>query len=114
MVKIQDVPVGCVYFDGTVSKSVTREDQLKLNEGSVIAKEILTKLGVDNKSIIISKPQGSHPGGTAKIGRIVNVDLQTEVNNLFVCDGSVLPLAPGLPPILTITALAKRLAKKLA
>jgi hypothetical protein len=37
-------------------------------------------------------------------------ELQTEVDNLFVCDASVLPKAPGLPPILTIVALARRLA----
>jgi choline dehydrogenase-like flavoprotein len=45
---------------------------------------------------------------------VVDNNLQTEVNNLFVCDSSVLPIAPGLPPILTIVALAKRLAKLLA
>ncbi|UCD10333.1 MAG: hypothetical protein JSU79_11190, partial [Dehalococcoidales bacterium] len=44
---------------------------------------------------------------------IVDKDLQTEVNNLFACDASVLPEAPGLPPILTIVALAKKLAKTL-
>ena len=57
---------------------------------------------------------GSHPGGTAAIGRVVDKDLQTEIDNLFVCDGSVLPTSAGLPPILTIVALAKRLAKQLA
>jgi choline dehydrogenase-like flavoprotein len=31
-----------------------------------------------------------------------------------VCDASVLPTAAGLPPILTIAALVKRLAKTLA
>ena len=45
------------------------------------------------------------------VGSVVGKDLQTEVNNLFVCDASVLPKAPGMPPILTITALAKWLAK---
>ncbi len=33
--------------------------------------------------------------------------------NLSVCDASVLPKAPGLPPILTIVALAKWLGKAL-
>ena len=38
----------------------------------------------------------------------------TRVKNLYVCDASVLPKAPGLPPILTIVALGKHLAKHLA
>jgi choline dehydrogenase-like flavoprotein len=58
--------------------------------------------------------QGAHPGGTASIGKVVDKDLQTKVDNLFVCDASVFPTSPGLPPILTIVALAKRLAKTLA
>ena len=77
-------------------------------------KEILVKAGADSKSIVAGKVGGGHPGGTAAIGELVDKDLQTEVNNLFVCDASVLPTAPGLPPILTIVALAKRLAKSLS
>jgi len=38
--------------------------------------------------------------------------LQTEVKNLYVCDASAFPYSPGMPPILTIVALAKNLAKK--
>ncbi|MHC4592251.1 MAG: GMC oxidoreductase, partial [Planctomycetota bacterium] len=68
----------------------------------------------DTNSFVVTRPQGAHPGGTAAIGKVVNADLQTEVDNLFVCDASVLPNAPGLPPIPTIVALAKRLAKALA
>ncbi len=114
MTKIIDEPAGRVYPDGSVSKPVTKRDRHRLNEGSSISREILIKAGADPKSIFISKPQGAHPGGTAAIGTVVDKDLQTEINNLFVCDASVLPAAPGLPPILTIVALAKRLAKKLA
>ncbi|WP_431356637.1 GMC oxidoreductase [Prevotella communis] len=32
-------------------------------------------------------------------------------DNLYVCDASLLPQSLGLPPILTIMALAKRIAK---
>jgi choline dehydrogenase-like flavoprotein len=85
-----------------------------LNKGAEISKEILLKAGVDSKSIFSTKIAGAHPGGTAAIGEIVDNKLQTEVNNLFVCDGSVLPTSPGAPPILTIIALAKRLAKSLS
>ncbi|MDO9045379.1 MAG: GMC oxidoreductase, partial [Methanobacteriaceae archaeon] len=40
-----------------------------------------------------------------------NENLETSIKNLFVVDASVLPTAPGAPPLLTIMALSKRLAK---
>jgi choline dehydrogenase-like flavoprotein len=111
MNKTSDDPIGQVYPNGTVSKPVSEKDWKRLKEGSSIASEILIKAGADPKSILVSKVQGAHPGGTAAIGTVVGKDLQTEVDNLFVCDASVLPKAPGLPPILTIAALAKWLSK---
>ena len=114
MTKIIDEPIGHINPDGTFSKPVTEKDRKKLNEGSSITREILVKAGVDSKSITVSRIQGAHPGGTAAIGRVVDKDLQAKVDNLFVCDCSVLPDSPGMPPILTIAALAKRLAKTLA
>jgi len=114
MIKSRDDAVGQVRADGSVSKPVTDADQARLHEGASISTEILVKAGAKRESIVVSAPQGAHPGGTAAIGRIVNEDLQTRVDNLFVCDGSVLPAAPGMPPILTIVALAKRLAAHLA
>lgn len=110
MTKIVDELAGRVYADGTVSKPVTEKDSMRLRDGSSIAKEILIKAGANSKSVLVSKPQGAHPGGTAAIGRVVDENLQTKIDNLFVCDASVLPTAPGMPPILTISALAKRLA----
>jgi choline dehydrogenase-like flavoprotein len=114
MVKTRDDSAGMVNLDGSVSKPVTDGDWGRLNRGAAIAKEILVKAGADPKSLVVSKPQGAHPGGTAAIGQVVDANLQTRVDNLFVCDASVLPTAPGLPPILTIAALAKRLARTLA
>lgn len=114
MTKIRDESTGQVFQDGSVSKLVTRKDLEKLEAGGRIAKEILIKAGADPKSIVNDNPGGAHPGGTAAIGRIVDTTLQTKVAGLFVCDGSVLPVAPGLPPIVTIVALAKRLANTLA
>lgn len=113
MTKIIDEPSGRVYPDGSVSKTVTPRDQQKLDQGSNLSKKILIKAGADTEKLYVSRPQGAHPGGTAAIGKIVDHDLQTRVKNLFVCDASVLPFPPGLPPILTLVALAKHLAKKL-
>lgn len=109
MTKICDEPAGRVNPDGSVSKPVTKKDWEKLNEGSRISMEMLAKAGARN--FHVSRAQGAHPGGTAAVGKVVDKNLQTEVDNLFVCDASVLPASPGLPPILTLVALAKRLAK---
>jgi len=46
--------------------------------------------------------------------KVINENFETEIDNLYVCDASILPSAPGNPPILTIVALAKRLAANLA
>ena len=114
LVKIGDEAVGRVFPDGTVSKGITPGDRKKFEEGGIVAREILRKAGATDESIIkLAKVYGGHNGATAAIGELVNTDLQTEVNNLFVCDASVLPFAPGLPPVLTIMALAKRLARHL-
>ena len=107
MTKIKDDNVGKVYKDGKTNKIVTKKDQQKLKKGSDIAKEILYKCNVKPESVIVTKPRGAHPGGTAAIGNVVNKNLETEVKNLFVCDASVLPEAPGFPPMLTLVALSK-------
>ena len=78
-----------------------------------IAKEILANMGAEQNSFVVSKPQGAHVGGTATIGTVVDGYLETKVRHLHVCDASVLPKAPGMPPILTIVALAKWLGKAL-
>lgn len=113
MAKTKDDSNGRIFPDGSFSKILTDADKRRLQKGAEISRDLLIKAGVDSKSIVVSNVAGAHPGGTAAIGEVVDTDLQTEINNLFVCDASVLPAAPGAPPILTIIALAKRLAKNL-
>ncbi len=114
LVKIGDEATGRVFPDGSVSKRVTDGDRRKFEQGGAQARKILQTAGAADDSIIkLDKIYGGHNGATAAIGEVVNTELQTAVTGLFVCDASVLPLAPGLPPVLTIMALAKRLAKTL-
>jgi choline dehydrogenase-like flavoprotein len=54
-----------------------------------------------------------HPSGSVKVGQLVDTNLETSVKNLYCCDTSVFPEAPGRPPALTVVVLAKRLAKRL-
>jgi choline dehydrogenase-like flavoprotein len=114
MTKIVDEPVGYVPAEGAFSKPVTERDRARLRAGSDIARDILVQAGADPRSIVVSKVQGAHPGGTAAIGQVVDTDLRTSLPGLYVCDASVLPAPPGLPPIVTIAALARRLAAHLA
>ena len=113
MTKTTDQMTGRVYPDGRVSKPVTDRDLSRLDAGFEISRQILIQAGADPSNIKRSKVQGAHPGGTARIGKVVNIDLQTRMENLYVCDSSVFPATPGLPPIITILALAKRLANHL-
>ncbi len=111
MTKIKDEENGKVFKNGVIKKEPTQRDLEKLEKGSKIAKEILIKCGVIPHSIIVTKPRGAHPGGTARIGEVVNNKLETQIKNLFVCDASVLPTSLGIPPMLTLIALGKWFVK---
>jgi len=109
MVKIRDDPSGRVTLDSVVKYNTLRDVEL-LTRGSAIAGSILKEAGVDARSLVSTYPRGAHPGGTAAIGKVVDGNLETEISGLFVADASVFPEVPGAPPVLTICALAKRLA----
>jgi choline dehydrogenase-like flavoprotein len=110
MVKIPDDTLGRVV-NGEVIKENTTKDIRFLSEGAATAGAILTAAGVDPSTFTSTHLRASHPGGTAAIGEIVDTDLKTEVEGLYVGDASVIPKAPGAPPIIAILALAKRLSK---
>lgn len=110
MIKIKDELSGYVDLN-KVSKTNTLRDVRFLAEGAALAGAILVEAGVNPDTIISTHPRGAHPGGTAAIGDLVNENLETSISGLYVADASVLPTAPGAPPILTIMALSKRLSK---
>ena len=112
MVKVKDSLGGRVTHNGGVRKSLGASDKQKLSRGYQRASEILFKAGA--KSVFKSAVLAAHPGGTAKVGDVVDTNLKTKFDNLYVCDCSVIPEAWGLPPTYTLLALGKRLAKHLA
>ncbi len=113
MVKIADEANGKIYRDGRIEKELTSQDINLLKEGYDKSVELLKAIGVEPLSISSTPIRGAHPGGTAAIGKVVDKNLETRIKGLFIADASVIPQAPGRPPILTIVALAKRLSKNI-
>lgn len=111
LVEIADDLGGSVSVTGEIVKTLSEEDQFKINKGMILARKILRNAGA--KDIWFSELNGVHPGGTCKIGDVVDSNLKTRIDNLYVADASVLPKSMGIPPVLTILALAKRLSKQL-
>lgn len=111
MIKAKDSLGGYLTDRGGVRKRLDETDRKKLMRGYDRAKKILENAGA--RHIFKTWYLAAHPGGTAKINEVVDSDLRTEYDNLYVCDCSVIPEAWGLPPILTLIGLGKRLAKHL-
>jgi choline dehydrogenase-like flavoprotein len=111
MVKAKDTLGGRLTDGGGIRKNLIQDDKQKLVRGYERAKEILKNAGA--KGIYKTWYLAAHPGGTVKIGDLVDSNLKTEYENLYVCDCSVIPEAWGLPPTSTIIGLGKRLARHL-
>lgn len=113
MIKVPDNLKGHVYMNEVV-KGIDFEDASLLARGAAIAGNILVKAGADIESLSSTHVRGAHLIASARIGDVVDSNLETEIENLYVGDGCVLPEAPGLPPIYTILALSRRLGQHLA
>lgn len=111
MLKFADTCIGTIDSEGNIEKTLTKLDVDLIKEGYEKAVNILFKLGVKPESIVATSLKGAHPGGTAAIGDVVDNNFETEVKGVYVSDASVIPEAPGRPPILTIVAIAKKVAK---
>jgi choline dehydrogenase-like flavoprotein len=113
MTKIRDERTGEVHGDGSIAKQLTPHDRAKLEEAHQINKKIMIAAGVKPESIFTGVYESGHPCCTAAIGEVVDKNQETDITGLYVSDASVFPSPLGIPPILTIVALSKRLANHL-
>jgi choline dehydrogenase-like flavoprotein len=111
MIKLRDGLGGRLTDRGFVKKELSKAEKKKFQDGYERAKKILKNAGA--KHIFKTWYLATHPGGTVKINDLVDSDLKTEFDNLYVCDCSVIPFSWGMPPILTLICLGKRLAEHL-
>lgn len=113
--KCHDEGVGWITWDGKVSKSVTAHDQELMDYIRFTDEKIVKSVGCHPSTIshfgFSHVPGGltfGHPGGTCKVGEIVDNKLETyKFKNCYVADISSLPAAPARPPVLTLVCMAK-------
>ena len=113
MIKLKDDLSGAVESERDISKPFTPQDQKKLDHAAALAKKILVKAGADPDTLFITPMRGTHPCATVRIGDLLDRDLQTEIENLYVCDASAFPEPLARPTVLTIIGLGKRLSELL-
>ena len=102
---------GGLREDGRYYKTFTDEEHAKLKRGEEIARRILEHTGA--KHVFKGAPAASHIGGTIRIKEHIDENLQTEYQNLHVCDGSVMPVDVRIAPTFTLISLGKYLSKRL-
>lgn len=112
MIKLADVEQGDVV-KRKMKKTLTATDHEYLKRGVDDCREILLRMGAKEEEIFLGTLNAGHPGGMLPLTAAEAETLHSPLlpDNMYVADATILPQALGLPPILTIMALAKRIAK---
>jgi choline dehydrogenase-like flavoprotein len=112
MIKLADAPSGTVTDNG-VDKTLTPGDTETLRSAVDVCVEILGRMGVEKRDLFFGTLNAGHPGGMLPLTSEDTKTLRPRrlPENLFLADATLLPEALGKPPILTIMALAKKVAK---
>jgi choline dehydrogenase-like flavoprotein len=113
MIKLKDELSGGVFADGTIRKPLTVQDAGRLATARRMCERVLIEAGAEPTSIFMRPLLGTHPSATVRIGDMLDQDLKTEIDGLYVCDASTFPESLDRPTVLTIIGLGKRLAHHL-
>ncbi len=115
MIKLSDVEQGDVHHNH-MTKQLTSLDHQRLQQGVADCREILLRMGIQEQDIFLGTLNAGHPGGMLPLTAAEAQTLHSPLlpDNLYVCDATILPQSLGLPPMLTIMAMAKRISKIIA
>jgi choline dehydrogenase-like flavoprotein len=115
MIKLADAAKGTVEADGTVQKTLTPEDRMRLDGARLEAIAIMEGAGVSGP-FVDGVLNGGHLGGTVPLGREDADGMRPSwlPKGLWVADLSLAPKASGLPTILVAAALGLRVARQMA
>ena len=111
MIKLADESVGSVS-GGKVHKLLTPADRSRLDEAVDVATEILAGFGADPHEVFLGTVHAGHPGGMLPLTEASAPTMHDDrlPENAYVADATLFPRSLGNPPILTIIAMAKRIA----
>jgi len=111
MIKLADTPIGSIRRTG-IEKSLTTEDHDILKTAQAMCIDIFRSMNIHENDIQPGTLHAGHPGGTLSLRRESAESFHDSrlPDNVYVADASLLPGPFGMPPILTIMALAKRIA----
>jgi len=111
MIKLADEEKGSINRRG-IDKTMTAADQQRMDQAVALCRDILTRMGVPVKEQFLGTLNAGHPGGMLPLTRNEKDTLHNALlpENLYIADATILPEAMGNPPILTIMALAKKIA----
>ena len=111
MVKFADAESGRVT-PRRVRKRLTGRDRRVAGEALEVCTEVFARMGVPRDALFLGTLNAGHPGGTLPLTAtsVRGVHDDRLPGNLYVADASLLPRSLGKPPMLTIMALAKRVA----
>ena len=98
--------------DNRYYKQLSKESLAKMDKGEQVARKLIENAG--GRYLIKTAMTASHIGGTVRIGEHVDEHLQTEFENLYVCDGSVIPETVNTSPTMSLICLGKYLGKHVA
>jgi hypothetical protein len=114
MIKLADSEQGRVPARGrSLDKTLTPADRARLAEAEALCRRMLAEFGVEAKSVFLGTLNAGHPGGMLPLTAADAGTLHPErlPANVYVADATLFPRSLGNPPILTILALARRVAR---
>lgn len=112
MIKLADQETGSIH-GRKIDKRMTETDRRNMKRAVSQCRGILEKIGIPKKEQFLGLLNAGHPGGMLPLTAAEKETLHNPAlpENLYVADATILPEAPGNPPMLTIMALAAKIAE---
>ena len=110
-IKLADEETGSISGK-RIDKQMTEADHRRMEEAVTLVRRILIHMGIPEEKQFAGTLNAGHPGGMLPLTGAEKDSLHHSglPDNLYVADATILPKAMGSPPILTIMALAKKIA----